>query len=274
MQYYLIKLIAMKFEFSLNRCWRLIILHFGDNRKLFLVIMGVVSLFLIYLDIAQDKSVLIYLLFPVALCVSGCLITANFYGKWSDFSQASSYLLLPATQMEKFLAAVFFGVVLFIPCFILFYFPIGFLFLHLFHPAIPIADIIFFRTLDNMFGRLSLNTILAYLVLHPFFLMMAARFKKHQFLIGALLVVLIFTFFVMINMLVLPNLSHQLAFNFTYFMVGGPVGYYRFDLHNGSRGMVDVDLQPWVYAANRIVYLLIAAGLYLSAWHSFKERKI
>jgi hypothetical protein len=38
--------------------------------------------------------------------------------------------------------------------------------------------------------------------------------------------------------------------------------------------MVEVDLQPWVYAANRIVYLLIAAGLYLSAWHSFKERKI
>ena len=93
----------MNTEFSMNRFWRLIILHLGENRKLFLVIMGVVSLFLIYLDIVQDNVVLIFLLSPIVLCLSGCLITANFYGKWSDFSQASYNLLLPATQLEKFL---------------------------------------------------------------------------------------------------------------------------------------------------------------------------
>jgi len=162
----------------MNRFWRLILLHLGENRKLFLVIMGVVSLFLIYLDIIQDQSALIYLLSPVVFCLSGCLITANFYGKWSDFSQAASYLLLPATQLEKFLAAVFFGVVLFIPCFILFYFPIGLLFLHLFHPAIPLTEVFFSRSLDNTFSRMSLNTLLAYLVLQPLFLIISVRFKK------------------------------------------------------------------------------------------------
>ena len=258
----------------MNRFWRLILLHFGENRKLFLVIMGVVSLFLIYLDIVQDKSVFIFLLSPVVFCLSGCLITANFYGKWSDFSQASYYLLLPATQLEKFLAAVFFGVVLFIPCFILFYFPIGLLFLHLFHPAIPMADLIFFRSLGYSFNRMALNTILAYLVLQPFFLIIAFRFRKYQFLIGAVLVLLIFSFVVMMNLLVLPNLSHTVAFNQTYFMAGGPVGYYEPIPKNGKHVMEQFDLQSWVYTANRFVYLLIAAGLYLSAWYSFKERKI
>lgn len=264
----------MNSEFSLNRFWRLIILHFGENRRLFLVIMGVVSLFLIYLDIIQDKSVLILLLSPVVLCMSGCLITANFYGKWSDFSQASCYLLLPATQLEKFLAAVFFGVVLFIPCFILFYFPIGILFLHLFHPEIPLADMIFIHFLDDTINRLSWNTLLAYLVLQPFFMIIAIRFRKYQFLIGAVIIVLIFSFAVMMNVLVLPNLSHTLAYNQTYFMAGGPVGYYETTPQNGKHPMEQFDLQSWVYTANRIVYVFIAAGLYLSAWYSIKERKI
>ena len=264
----------MNSEFSMNRFWRLIILHLRENRNLFMVIMGVVSLFLIYLDIIQDKSVLLLLLFPVALCMSGCLFTANFYGKWSDFSRAASYLLLPATQLEKFLAAVLFGVVIFIPCFTLFYFPVGALFLHLFHPSIPISDLIFFRFLDDTFNRLVLNTLITYLVLQPFFLIIAARFKKHQFLIGAVLVVLIFSFVVMMNILVLPNLSHTLAFNYTYFMAGGPVGYYEATPQHGKHVMEQIDLQSWVYMVNRIVYLFIAAGLYLSAWYSFKEREI
>jgi len=260
--------------FSLNRFWRLILLHLGENRKLFLVIMGVVSLFLIYLDIVQDKNVFILLLFPAAVCISGCLITANFYGKWSDFSRAASYLLLPATQLEKFLAAVFFAVVLFIPCFTLFYFPVGLLFLHLFHPAIPVADLIFFRFLDNTFSRLSLNTLLAYLVLQPLFLIIAVRFKKHQFLIGALLVLFIFSFVVMMNTQVLPNLSHSIVINYTHFMIGRPVGYYTGNPLNGNLRIEQFDLQSWVYTVNMIVYLLVAAGLYLAAWHSFKERKI
>ncbi|MEI7725526.1 MAG: hypothetical protein WCK09_10510 [Bacteroidota bacterium] len=264
----------MNTEFSMNRFWRLIILHLGENRKLFLVIMGVVSLFLIYLDIVQDNVVLIFLLSPIVLCLSGCLITANFYGKWSDFSQASYNLLLPATQLEKFLAVVFFSVVLFIPCFILFYFPIGLLFLHLFHPSIPIADMIFFRFLDDSFNRITLNTFLAYFVLQPLFMTIAARFKKHQFLIGALAVVFIFSFVIMMNTLILPNLSHRLAFNYTNFMTGGPVGYYPVSLQKGKQVMEQFNLQAWVYTANRIVYLFIAAGLYLAAWYSLKERKI
>jgi len=57
-------------------------------------------------------------------------------------------------------------------------------------------------------------------------------------------------------------------------MIGGPVEYYAGNPLNGKLRIEQFDLQSWVYKANRIVYLLIAAGLYLSAWYSFKERKI
>ena len=211
-------------QFSLNRFKRLSVIQWSETRNLFLVILGVTGILLAYFNMVQDNGALLLLFFPIALCLGGCLVTAGCFGKWSDFSRAAAYLLLPATQTEKFLVAVLFGVVLFIPAFTLFYFSAGLLFFHLFHTACPVTNVIFFNSVDNMLIRFTMNTLVAYLVFQPLFLVIATRFRKHQFLLGALLVVVIWTFFAMMNMLVLPKLSHHLAYNFTHFMAGGPVG--------------------------------------------------
>jgi len=261
--------------FSTKRFLWLISCHLSENRKLYLASLGGLGFFLLYMAIIQERDNLLSGMFPVTFCIAGCLITANCYGKWSDFGHASSYLLIPATQLEKYLVTLTVGIVLFIPCFTLLYFVTGYLFRCIFHPPVSLMEMITGGyPVRGIFGGLMENTLLAYLLLQSFFMVIATRFKKLQFLIGALFVVVIFTSVVYVNLHLLSNLSHTVAFNYTFFMVGGPVGYYEIGAEGGTQTLVNVVLQPWVYNINKLVYLLIATGFYIAAWFGLKEREI
>lgn len=274
----------MRSIFIPKRFWWLLVYHLNENRRTYLFSLGVVSLFLIYFAIIQERGHIIAGVYPFALCCAGCLITANSFQKWSDFGHASNFLLTPASLFEKYLVAIVVGVVLFVPLFTIFYFLAGYLFLNIFHPPVSLIDIIpgmhrintgpAVNRLDLLYSGFLKETLFTYLLLQPFFLVIATRFRKYQFFIGSLFIVAIFTANMFLSHQILIRFAHQLAYSYTYFSVSGPVGCWDINLAKGSSELVNLSLKPWVYQANTTVYLLLAGGLYLAAWFSLKERKI
>ena len=272
----------MNAQLSFYRLWRLLIRQLIENKKMYLATLGVMSLFLCYLGIINERGHIISGLYPFALSLAAALFSANSYKKWSDAGHASTLLMTPASLFEKFIANILTGIFLFIPVFTCLYFLEGFIFSNIFHPPVSLSavlpenikgDFSISGDTDSLYNSYFLFTLMAFLLIQPLFLLMAARFKRMQFQAGALFVILAFTFAVFCNTMLLHNLSHGLTFNYTYFFIGEPLGYYDLSLKNAPK-MIRVELQPWIYRLNQAIYLGLSVLLYCAAWFSFKEREI
>ncbi|MCX6282469.1 MAG: hypothetical protein NTU51_10965 [Bacteroidetes bacterium] len=271
-------------QLSLQRLWWLIIRQLTINTRMYLGILGVMSLFLFYLGIIDSHGHIIQGMYPFALSVGVAFISGNCYKKWSDAGHASTLLMIPASITEKFFTNIIIGILLVIPVLTLLYFLEGYIFLNICHGPVTFTDLIpgndksFFNEgghrLDNFFSGYFWITIMTFLLIQPLFLVAAARIKKLQFQAGVLAVILVFTFGVFSNIMLLHNLSHELSFNYIYFFVGGQLGYLDMSLQNGTGQFIKVGLQPWIYILNQCVYLVLSALLYVAAWFSLKEREI
>jgi hypothetical protein len=272
----------MNAQLSLYRLWRLIIRQLIENKKMYLATLGVMSLFLCYLGIINQRGHIISGLYPFALALSAALLSANTYKKWSDTGHASTLLMTPASLFEKFITNILTGIFLFVPVFTFLYFLEGFIFSNIFNgpvswsailPEISKGDFSISGNPNSLFNSYLLFTLMAFFLIQPLFLLTAARFKRMQFQAGALFIILAFTFAVFCNTILLHNLSHSLAINYTYFFIYEPLGYYDLSLKNAPQ-MVRVELQPWIYRLNQAIYIGLSVLLYCSAWFSFKEREI
>jgi len=272
----------MNSQLSLYRLWRLVIRQLIENKKMYLATLGVMSLFLCYLGIINQRGHIISGLFPFALALSAALLSANTYKKWSDAGHASTLLMTPASLFEKFITNILIGIFLFIPVFTFIYFLEGFVFSNIFNGPVSLSavlpesskgDFSISSYPDSFFNSYLKFTLMAFLLIQPLFLLTAARFKRMQFQAGALFIILAFTFAVFCNTILIHNLSHSLAFNYTYFFINEPLGYYDLPLKNAPQ-MIRVDLHPWIYKLNQTIYLGLSVLLYCAAWFSFKEREI
>jgi hypothetical protein len=211
-------------------------------------------------------------LFPFALCAGGCLLTAELYGKWSDSGHAASFLMLPATVTEKYLAGILFGLVLFIPLFCILYFLPAFLMLNVVDEPVSLAEVIKGGKHPNGDpAAFYLNTFLVYLLLQPLALYAAVRFNRFQFLWMILITVTIFVVYFYAQHMLMMNLTHMIVINYNYFIVEGNLSY--FSLRHGGTYPV-IFLKPWIIYLNKGMWLFLAAGLYVAAYLRFKEREI
>jgi hypothetical protein len=111
----------MNESFSMNRFWLLVRRQWSENRKVYLLQWIVISLFVTVLQFF-DKITEPYIFYLLLFCLGGCAVATTLFSRWTDKGRSSLYLLLPATASEKFLCALFYGILLFIPVFCLNYF--------------------------------------------------------------------------------------------------------------------------------------------------------
>jgi hypothetical protein len=108
-------------SFNMSRFRLLVRRQWSENKKVYLLQWGVISLFtmaLQFFDRSFEPMVLYIFLFSLA----GCAMASTLFSQWTDKGRSPMFLLLPATTLEKFLCALFFGILLFIPVFLLNYF--------------------------------------------------------------------------------------------------------------------------------------------------------
>src|SRR6187402_2757710 len=107
--------------FNAGRWWKLVVLHWAENRRRYLLsLTAIAGLMLVwfcltlsfnkYNTLVKGEQFGIYF-FGLFFC--GCLYASMLFADLGKKREATQFLSVPASQLEKLLCAVFFGVVLF-----------------------------------------------------------------------------------------------------------------------------------------------------------------
>jgi hypothetical protein len=192
----------MNSYFNLNRWLLYIGKHWNENKKRYLMSLGAVGgllvlwySFVIIVDKSHplkiDMQVIAYY---VGLFLTGCLFASIQFSELSDGPKGISYLLLPASMLEKLLSAILFSVVLYFICYTAVYYIIDFIMVKLsnsitaaqyeethrvgFHPQ-EIANIFVSRdTPVNLYFYL----LIIYFSVQSIFLLGSVYFSKHSYI--------------------------------------------------------------------------------------------
>jgi hypothetical protein len=258
--------------FSIHRFWLLVRRHGVENRKVYALALGVIAFIVLLISILigyQGNALLG--MFPVMLCFAGSLISSTLFTSWSDFGRSSLYLMLPATSTEKFLTALFYGFFVFLPVFILSYFISGIIFLKISWSSFTVSGFLFQVKLLYS-PRLFLDIMIAFLLIQSITIAGVIQFKKRQFLVSVMILVLLYLFY-------------TLTF---YFLVkiatNTDVTTWLMPFYNYGFGFATKDGQQWYHnyysfrkvIANLflVVWILTIFLIYLSAWYKLREREL
>src|SRR5688572_19862276 len=115
----------MNSYFDLNRWFLYINKHWNENKKKYLMSLGAIGGLLIlwfsFLMIVNKRHPMQVDMqtaaYYVGLFITGCLFASLLFSDLSDGPRGISYLLLPASLLEKLLTAILFGVVLYFVCY-------------------------------------------------------------------------------------------------------------------------------------------------------------
>jgi hypothetical protein len=107
--------------FSFARWWLLVSKHWSENRKRYLLfLLAIAGLLLAWFSfiLIISRPVLVdtnfqFTTYYIGLFLVGCLYASTLFSELSSKREGISYLALPASQFEKLLCALFYGVVLF-----------------------------------------------------------------------------------------------------------------------------------------------------------------
>ncbi len=252
---------------SIPRLMQLIRKQWGDNRRFYLmgllIVIGVLALiyfFNIYMSWDMNHTMQPYglrlVLYYCGLYLAGCIFASAQFTELGVRQRAISQLLLPASQFEKLLTALLYGVVFFFICYHLLFTLLDYAGIALAkevtqtasykkHNVAPFAD----PGILNVFDGSTSNkyTLLAYFTLQSFFLLGSVYFEKFQFIktTAALLVAcaLVGFYNYKLGSWFMPNGGIHIHEAFTELTLQKPDGspgktiaipaVFRFLLHNG-----------------------------------------
>jgi hypothetical protein len=125
----------MNSYFDLNRWFLYINKHWNENKKKYLMSLGAIGGLLIlwfsFLMIVNKRHPMQVDMqtaaYYVGLFITGCLFASLLFNELSDGPKGISYLLLPASLLEKLLTAILFGVVLYFACYTALFYLIDFI---------------------------------------------------------------------------------------------------------------------------------------------------
>jgi hypothetical protein len=269
----LIQLPKMRVDVNIYRLSRLLQNRIRENWRLCLIAWGVIALVLFCLSIISENGSAIYTFFPVMLWSSGSVLASVVYRQWTNFGRSTHILMLPASTLEKFLSVVLFVSLIFTLIFTLFYFLTAYLFINLYHPPVTLLELlkggvgVSINCMDDY-----INAYLVLILLQALFLICAAAFRKNQFFIGVLVLVIVCLLYVYFQLFLLYELSGVLAFSHTWFGKSGAIDYYM--VSEGKRLMLSIELTPAFKLINWIVWTLIGIGLYAVGFLKLQEREI
>jgi hypothetical protein len=111
----------MNQTFSFSRWWMLVIRHWAENRRRYMLsLLAIAGLMAIWngFNLLMEKDLPMshrhqLPTYFVGLFLTGCVYASSLFAPLGNKKEAIQYLSVPASQLEKFLCALFYGVFLF-----------------------------------------------------------------------------------------------------------------------------------------------------------------
>ncbi|OQP66722.1 hypothetical protein [Niastella populi] len=276
----------MNSYFDLNRWFLYISKHWNENKKKYLIslaaIGGLLVLWFSFLMIVnrrhpmqEDMQVVAYY---VGLYLTGCLYASMIFQELSDSSKGISYLLLPASLLEKLLTAILFGVVLYFVCYTVVFYAVDFIMVkasngivsniyekeHLgrFTPQ-EVANV--FVTTRVNGDNFYIIILLIYFTVQSIFLLGSVYFSKYSYiktLVWGLIVFLVLVFFQ--HKIIASFMPHGGFFNSTVYRV--------FD---HEKGELNINIPAWIGIVG--LYLIkysLPPLLWIASYFRLKEKEV
>jgi hypothetical protein len=243
-----------------------------EKWRVYAISLGLTVLIAFALSFASDDESTVSRFYPILLCISGCLMASSIYRSWTRFGTASFFLLLPASGWEKFLAALLYCTLIFIPVFSLVYFFSAYFFLGISHPMSFYEMVTGGKSAILNWREFYMDTYLVYFLLLPFFMLSAARYRSYPFPAALLILAILFITYNYWQLFLLYNFSGGLAFGHTFFIRYGDFNYYVFP--RGHYRTLTLDLVSPIRLLNVAAWAFLSLGLYGSAFYCLREREL
>jgi len=268
--------------FSFSRFQNYIRSHWAEyNKRYLLFTLAMVSIMLfaaicmLLLDgnNAIDEKVQ-YICYFFGLFVAGCIFSGTFLSALQDKDRAITYLMLPASTLEKLLCALLFTIPVFIVVYHFTFFSIDYLFVAIVNiindsniiahqdDAIKVISILnpSNTAYSGPSGKVIFNLFLGFIAAQSFFFLGGAYFQRFAFVKTLLSGFIVILFFSMFSTLCFRNAIYNGGFDAVH-------NYYSTEpIYNSSYYLVSIVEHFFKYA--------IALLLYITAYWHIKEREI
>jgi len=266
---------------SMNRLWLLVRRQWTENKTVYLLLWGVISVSLLFLSVFSLK-IEMYLAYILLFCFGGVVMATTLFSRWSDFGRSSLYLLLPASVTEKFICSLIYGIFLFIPLYCLNYFFIRIVFTYLLYLLSPNNYIPFSEVIPVVLKEISSYpfsycavVFLTFLFIQSVFMIISVQFKKNRLFILVLTIMAILVLYNFSINILMSGLVHQGG----SIRTPGPfLTYFSADfgyrpLHNHA-DFEYFSFTKVVWKLNDLMWLLVFCILYLTTMFRLREREL
>ena len=273
----------MNDTFNMNRFWLLVRRQWTENKKIYLLLWGVISLSILVLTPFTDRDNELDILYFWLFWLGGCVMTTTLFSRWSDFGRSSLYLLLPASSTEKLLCGLFYGLILFIPLFSLNLLFIRYILTYLLIMLVPNNLVPFSSFIESGISEIATTfhfcifLLLTFLFAQSLCMITFIRFRKRQMLIFLMILMAILIIYNIGMKILMSQLAHipggivftpglllpyfNLGFGYTGLSGNPPVSEY-FTFIKLIRNL------------NNLIFLVVFFILYLTALYKLKEREL
>jgi hypothetical protein len=277
----------MNDTFNINRFWLLAGRQWTENKKVYLLLWGVISLSIMLVIVLQqgdqtrdDLTIFYFWLF----WLGGVAMIPGLFSRWSDFGRSSIYLLLPASSIEKILCGIFYGLFLYIPLFGLNFLFIRYIVTYPILLLVPGNHASFSSLIGNGIKEIVstpfsfyIFSLLTLLFAQSLCMITVIRFKKRQIMVFALILLTIISVYTIgMKMLISwfvqipPGTVSTPGILLPYFNLGFGYAY----IHAQPPVLENFSFIKLIRNLNNLIFLVVFFFLYLSAWYKLKEREL
>jgi hypothetical protein len=274
--------------FSLKRFSLLVRYQWADNRKSYILIWAALALILLVLAFVAEGVTYTYGYFIIVFVLVGSVISTTGLSHWNNFSRSSQLLLLPATVIEKFLCILFYGLILYIPVFLVTFVLIRYVLLDLILLTIStnglspsaLTSVVVKEISSHNFQFYAILAMMSLLFVQSICMISALGFKKWQFLYAVLIIAGIWLIYSFGTSWLMASLTHIKGGTIN---APGILPYFHtefgYTVSSGSQATLPANwellyLTKVIRNINNLVWLIIFGMLYTAAWYKFKEREI
>jgi hypothetical protein len=272
----------MNDTFSMTRFRLLVGRQWNENKKFFLLLWGVISLSQLIVSIFEKEY--LFIIHFWLFWIGGCVITTTLFSKWTDTGRSSFYLLLPASVAEKFLCGLFYGCFLYVALFCINFLLIRYVLTYLIIMLVPNNLVSYSVFITSAAKEMAANSytfylfpLLTCLFAQSVFMITLIRFRKQQVLIYMIIILAILVVF---NIMMKQLMSHIVHIpEGTAFTPGLLVPHFNLGFgYSGFTNHKQVDeyfyITGLLRTLNNLVWLVVFAGLYFTAFYKLKEREL
>ncbi|TKC02854.1 hypothetical protein [Pedobacter frigoris] len=258
----------MNNTFNLSRFIKLFKRHSIANYKpylmLLLILIGGLSIALGYTSMNANSFISIeqYTMFQLCLFVSAPIFTAGIFAELGSQSKSISFLMLPASNLEKWLVAWVYSFVIFLVVYIACFYVVDAVVLQIANASLKQP-----QKLVNIFDpkHRLISDLVIFSLLHALSFFGAVFFRKHQILkIGSLLLVLYFGM-IYVNAAVLTAMFNTEVnvgqlFSSVSFIDGND--YYH------------INESPIISSASSYIFFIVAGLIWSATYYRLKEKEV